>query len=332
MQILDYATIRSLIDFDAIAEQQKSAFIAYSEGHATIPPVTHMPFSNPKGDYHIKSGHLHSSPYWTVKLAGSFYQNPDMFNCSTSQGVMLVISAEHGKPLYLLQDNGYLTDLRTAMVSYLIAKHILHDDIAHIGILGCGVQAKFQIDVLQHFYPNIPVSLWARNAPKAKAFIQDYRAKGNADIITLADSLEALCATCDYLVTVTAAETPIIASEMISGKKHITALGSDTPRKQELSPELLARADQLFTDAIVQSHDCGEIYQARKQGILPVSYEPIELGKAISDNHTASLPDQRLTIADCTGLAIQDIAIAESVITAFEEKKRGHKIMTSIVS
>ncbi|MHA2075597.1 MAG: ornithine cyclodeaminase family protein, partial [Candidatus Hodarchaeales archaeon] len=45
---------------------------------------------------------------------------------------------------------------------------------------------------------------------------------------------------------------------------HITALGSDTPEKQELDSEILHKADRVISDSISQAESRGECYHAMK--------------------------------------------------------------------
>ena len=96
---------------------------------------------------------------------------------------------------------------------------------------------------------------------------------------------------------------------------HITAFGSDTPVKQELDAAILKRADLVVVDSISQCLERGETYQAIKAKQI-TSEKLIELGNVISGKPSGRTSDTQITVADLTGVAVQDIKIAEAVYTA----------------
>ena len=116
----------------------------------------------------------------------------------------------------------------------------------------------------------------------------------------------------DDLYTTTPSETALLKAVDIQAGTHITAVGSDTPEKQELENEILAKADLLIVDSISQSKSRGEIYRAIKEGVLSEE-KSIELGIAIQNPELYRTNGQQITVADLTGVAVQDIMIAESV-------------------
>ncbi|MGB3717239.1 MAG: hypothetical protein WA996_22685, partial [Candidatus Promineifilaceae bacterium] len=57
----------------------------------------------------------------------------------------------------------------------------------------------------------------------------------------------------------------------------------------------------------------GEIHQAIKAGLL-IQNRLVELGHVISGEAPGRSDDTQITIADLTGVAVQDIAIATAVV------------------
>ena len=98
---------------------------------------------------------------------------------------------------------------------------------------------------------------------------------------------------------------------------HITALGSDTPEKQELDSEILGRAELVVADSIEQCQSRGEIFRALKAGLLD-KHKVVELGAVIADPSLGRSDDDQLTVADLTGVAVQDIQIAKAVHRALQ--------------
>jgi ornithine cyclodeaminase len=94
---------------------------------------------------------------------------------------------------------------------------------------------------------------------------------------------------------------------------HITAVGSDTHDKQELDAEILGRAELVVADSISQCLERGEIHQALKSKAITEA-DLVELGSIVAGDATGRESDDQVTVADLTGVAVQDIQIAKSVL------------------
>ena len=121
---------------------------------------------------------------------------------------------------------------------------------------------------------------------------------------------------CNLIVTATPSQAPLLQAYQIRPGTHITAMGSDTAEKQELDPEILAKADRVVADSIDQSRSRGEIFQARKAGVIDDN-RILELGKVIKNKELQRTSDEQITVADLTGVAVQDIQICKIVSKAF---------------
>ena len=62
---------------------------------------------------------------------------------------MVVLSALTGRCEAVLLDNGYLTDLRTALAGALAARHLSRTDLSTVGQIGAGAQGRDQVQALQ---------------------------------------------------------------------------------------------------------------------------------------------------------------------------------------
>ena len=115
---------------------------------------------------------------------------------------------------------------------------------------------------------------------------------------------------CQLIVTCTPSKTPLINS--VNKGTHVTAMGSDTVQKQELHSNILYKADLVISDSRSQSADRGEIHHALKDNLDMNSV--VELGEVISNKSNGRIFDKQITIADLTGVAVQDIQIAKAVL------------------
>ena len=153
--------------------------------------------------------------------------------------------------------------------------------------------------------------MWGRDEQALAAYRRDAEAEGFRVRVT--QNAAELAAHCQLIVTTTPSREPILQAADIRPGTHITAVGADTPGKQELATELVALADALLVDALAQCADHGEIATAYRQNRL-ISTPIVEIGAVLAQGGRVRREPQHITIADLTGLAIQDLQIAKGVL------------------
>ena len=289
----------------------EKGFVAYSRGNSVVPPVGELVFENPPGEVHIKYGYLKNDDYYVIKIASGFFENPKQ-GLPSSNGMMLMFSQKTGALIATLLDEAYLTDIRTAVAGAITAKYLAPKEVARIGIIGTGVQARLQLEHLLPVTDCREVLVWGRDQGKLDACASDMTALGFAVATTL-DAAD-VQASCNLIVTTTAARTPILTGDLQPGT-HITAMGSDTPDKQEVDAGILERADLVVADSIPQCLERGEIAQALKINAISES-EIVELGSIIAGDADGRTSEDQITVADLTGVAVQDIQISKAVFEA----------------
>jgi len=301
----DILSVLKTIDVIGAMEQ---GFIQYSNDQAVVPPVGELLFDNPKGEAHIKYGYIKQTDYYCIKIASGFYDNPK-FGIASSQGLMLLFSQLTGEPKAVLLDEGKLTDVRTAAAGALVARYFAPKDINAMGILGTGTQARLQLQYLQKVTPCRKAWIWGRNRTNAQQFKKEM--EGELEI-NIAENPTEVAQYCNLIVTTTPTETPLLQASDILPGTHITAVGSDTSAKQELASDILSKADVLIADSIAQSQSRGEIYRATLDGKVDAN-RVVELGAAIQNEKLQRINDEQISIADLTGVAVQDIMISQAV-------------------
>jgi ornithine cyclodeaminase len=309
MKTLTLNQIKDALPSVDLMREIEQGFVAYSQRRAVVPPVGELILRQPPGEVHIKYGYLTGDDYYVVKIASGFYENPKL-GLPSSNGLMLVFSQKTGALEALLLDEGYLTDIRTAVAGAIAAKYLAPSTIERIGIVGTGVQARLQLEYLVPITDCRDVLVWGRSLEKLAAYQQDMAAKG-FEVSTTTDAGDIL-ASCNLVVTTTAATSPILSGQVQPGT-HVTAIGSDTPDKQELGAEILQQADVIVADSISQCIERGEIHQALKSDAIAKS-DLIELGSVIAGDAAGRESDNQITVADLTGVAVQDIQISKAVL------------------
>lgn len=288
----------------------EDGFRAYSAGEAVVPPVGELLLDT--GEVHIKYGYLRGGSYYVIKIASGFYGNPKI-GLPSGNGLMLLFRQDTGELVSILLDEGYLTDVRTAVAGAIAAKYLAPPNVERIGIVGSGVQARLQLEHLKPLTPCRKVLVWGRGEEQLQQYQSDMDSLGYS-VKTTQDSGNVL-RTCNLIVTTTPATEPLLASPELQPGTHITAVGSDTPHKQELEPGILQAADLVVADSISQCLIRGEIHHALDAGCISEG-DIIELGNIIAGNSARRTTPDQITVADLTGVAVQDIQIAAAVFDA----------------
>ncbi len=242
------------------------------------------------------------------KLIG-FYENRDL-GISPNSGLMLMFSQKTGSLKTILLDEGCLTNVRTAAAGAVAARHLAPKNVHCIGILGAGYQGRMQLEYLKPVVSCQDVMVWGLDQEELDAYTKAMTPKGYHIQTTLkaADVADA----CNLIVTATPSKQALLKADEIKPGTHITAMGSDTPDKMELDPAILHKTDIVVADSLQQSLSRGEIFQARQANTL-VENKLVELGHIISGKSPGRTSDDQITVADLTGVAIQDIQICKLV-------------------
>ncbi len=287
----------------------EEGFVAYSRGRSVVPPVGELVFEDPPGDVHIKYGYIKGGEVYVIKIASGFYDNPKR-GLPSGDGLMLVFDQRTGVLLAILLDEGYLTNLRTAVAGAVVAKYLAPRRIAAVGIVGAGVQGRMQLDWLRRVRTFGEAIVWGTGEAELEAFRQDMESPGLA--IRTTRRAEDVAAAANLIVTCTPSTRPLLRAEWIRPGTHITAVGSDTAEKQELDPAILALARRVVVDSLSQSELRGEVYRAVSAGAIGRE-RLVELGRVIEDPALRRASDEETTVADLTGVAVQDIMISQAV-------------------
>jgi ornithine cyclodeaminase/alanine dehydrogenase-like protein (mu-crystallin family) len=313
--ILDRSKIEQLVDFERSFDAISSAYCAASSGKVNLPPVGHITFPDHGGDCHIKYGHVEGDEFFVIKVATGFpnYGKNDLPN---GNGIMLILSAQTGEVISALHDEMHLTDVRTgiggATGSHLLAKR----SSKKVLIVGTGIQAEMQINAhAAKFDHALEFTIWGRDTLKAQSLAS--RLDSSLKVSVVAD-LEQACKQSDIIVTTTTSTKPFIKADWINPGTHITAIGADAPGKQELMNDVAGNADLIVADSISQCIDHGEIEEAATKGLIDQS-AVLELGNILTNPKLGRKSDNQITLADFTGIAALDIAMAKIIWQSYHQ-------------
>jgi len=307
-----------------LIEGIREGFVSLEKGDFFACPIQTMgihpfPFVETEGyaaQTCVKSGYFRGQEYYVIKVASGGHPMPN-------SGLMQVYSQKTGKLEALLLDDGILTEIRTAAVGALAAKLLAPKSIQTIGIVGTGVQSRYQLQMLPTVTDCRNVLVWGRTASKAQAFCVEMSQKGWD--VSVVEEIDELLKECELIITVTCSRNPLLGlnlNSLPSRKKglHITCIGADAPGKIELAPKLVAKADLLVADTVQQAVERGEFQKAVRGGLVNQN-SITSLGKLVEMmNLHRKNDDNRITIFDSSGVALQDCVVSRMTYDVLRKK------------
>lgn len=297
MRVVGPDEIRRSVDPARAVAAMREAVIAQARGECDTPMPMHLDLSaGGAGEVHIKSSYRRGAPHFALKIAGTYARRP--------YGSIVLVSVETGETIAFFDDGGYLTDLRTAAVAAMVARELGRRD-AVLGVLGTGVQARLQAELHATVLPLAEVHVWGRDAGRAAACAREIGVKLPGVRVVVSSSPAEVAAAASLIVTATASRAPLLEASDVRPGTHVSAVGSDTPGKQELDARILRDAALLLVDSRTQCAKLGELQHA-----LSEKDRAVEIGAFCAA--PSGWNRGGVTVADFTGLGVEDLFIAET--------------------
>jgi len=306
LPVIPLATIQASLTEAEILDAVRGALIAQARGEVNSPLPGMLQLDDPKGECHIKYGHLDGSDTFVIKIASGFYENPKM-GLSANSGMMVVLDARTGAPVCVLDDKGWLTNARTAAAGALAAQAGAPSSVTGVGIIGTGEQAELQAKWTCKRLGIESVTVFGRTASHVEDYVERMRRDGYS--VTAAPDIPSLMKRCNLVITTTPSNAALIMADDVRPGTHIVAMGADNPGKQELDAALFARAAVIMVDDHDQCVHHGDLGHAVRGGLVPEDAD-IALGAVLAGERPGRGSDDDITIADLTGIAAEDMAVA----------------------
>jgi len=288
----------------------EAAFGELAAGRAQMPAKVYLDFPEHHGDLRIMPAAL-GKKFAGVKLVNSHPENPAR-GLPTVIGTYLLFSQETGMPLCLMGATA-LTGIRTGAASGVASKYLARSNSTSVGLIGAGVQAGYQLQAVAEVLKIARVKVWAPlgDSVRRDKFIAWVRASFPGVSCEVAGGLDD-AVDCDVVCTTTPSRSPIVEAAMVRAGTHINAIGADGPGKQELDPQILRQA-LVIVDDMHQAVGGGEINVGLSSKAISIQDIGGSLTDLIAGRIKGRTSDAEITVFDSTGLAIQDIALAELV-------------------
>jgi ornithine cyclodeaminase len=309
VRIVDEHVLRERVDLDdEVIDTVERAFAALAGGDVVMPPVLRLDLPAHNGEVDVKTAWIPSLASFAIKVSPGFFDNPKL-GLPSLNGLMMLFSARTGLLEALLLDNGYLTDVRTAAAGAVAARWLAPAQVHTAAVLGAGVQARLQVRAAHRVRPFRALRVWARDAERARGCASELGEVLGVDARPAVSPAEAL-ADAQLAITATPSREPLVTPECMHPGLHVTAMGSDAEHKNEIHPEVIARADRFVCDRRSQSERLGELHHAVAAGVVAADFPASDLGEVVVGTAPGRPSPEAVTVCDLTGTGVQDTAIA----------------------
>lgn len=307
MWIVPEAAIADLITAEASFSAVEAVFGAMARGDAYNFPVIREAIGYGDALYGFKSGFDRAGLNLGLKSGGYFPGN-EAKGLTNHQSTVFLFDADTGQCRAVVGGN-LLTALRTAAASSVSINYLARKDAKVLGMIGAGHQSAFQMRAAVQQRDFDKVIGWNFH-PEMLSRLADTAAELGLPFEAV--DLDQMGAEADVIVTITSSFAPILMADQVKPGTHIACMGTDTVGKQEVDAALIARA-KVFTDEIAQSVSLGECQHAIASGLIDQN-DISEIGAVVNGVHSGRASDEDITLFDGTGVGLQDLAVAATVV------------------
>lgn len=307
MKVFGEAQLREMVGAAEALSAVEIAFTALAEGRVVQPPPLGMDLDAIRGEVHIKGAYLQGEAVYAFKVASGFYRNPEL-GLPVGAGLVLVFDAVTGNPLALLQDNAYLTEIRTAGAGALATRLLAPDRPLKVAVVGAGAQARYQLRAISRVRRILELRAWSPFPEEVAVYVEEM-ASALGVPVSGASSPREVVEGADLVITVTPSREPLLELGWLARGATVVAVGSDGPDKQELAADILGAPTKVVVDSRAQCLRLGETHHAVSKGILAPEDIHAELGEVLLGRRPGREGDE-LIVCDLTGVGAQDAAMA----------------------
>ena len=290
------------------------AFREKGEGRVEMPP---KPGIHPGGGdnfIHAMPAYIPAMKSAGIKWVAGFPENYK-WGLPYITGLLILNDAETGLPLSVM-DCVWITAKRTGAATAVAAKYLARPDSSVVGVLGCGVQGRSNVEALNVLFALKRVMAYDVDAGAARRYADEVGDRFGLEVAVVKEPREAVSG-CDIVVTA----GPIMKEPhrtIQAGWLGEGAFASLVDFDSYWHPEAMREADKFCTDDVPQLRHYQEV--GYFQGIPPVYAGLGEL--ATGQKPGRERPEERTMTANL-GLAMDDMVVAPLLYRRAVEKGIG---------
>lgn len=273
------------------------------EGRVEMPP---KPGIHPRPDsfIHAMPAYISGLNSAGVKWVSGYPENIKR-GLPYISGLIILNDPETGFPLAVM-DCTWITAKRTGAATAAAAKYLARPDSKVVGILGCGVQGRSNLEALNVLFRLERILAYDINPAALNLYVEEMTAKFGLKIVPAREPKEAVSG-CDIVVTA----GPILKiphATIKPGWFEAGAFASLIDYDSYWHPDALREVDKFCTDDIPQLEYCKTIGYFQN---IPSVYA--DLGELVTGGKPGRESAGERTMACNLGLALDDMATAPLV-------------------
>ena len=326
--ILREEDILKAVDIKDIIEADKEALKNYSDGGSDIPLRTVIDVDKDSSSTAIfMPGFIKDKNALGMKIIDIYPDNIEK-GLVSSPSTMILIDKDNGFVKAIL-DGTILTRLRTGAVSGAATEVLSNEDARSFLLIGTGGQAGTQLEAVLAVRDIEEAYVFDVNYERAEAFAKEMNEKlkkYGAKILAIKE-LDEVLGDVDIITTVTTSKKPVFDGNKVKKGVHVNSVGSYTPDMQETPPELLVRADKIFTDTnegVIE--EAGDVIIPISEGKISKEKVAHELGDLLLGREVGRESKEEITWFKTVGFAGLDLVAGEKIYQLAKDKGIGTKI------
>jgi alanine dehydrogenase len=325
--ILSKNEVQSCLPMGKTIEAVREAYIAFAKGRVQLAPVAHLDVKQYNGEVDIKPGYVEDFGIIGTKIASGYYDNHQL-GLPPGAAIIVLMDLKTSMPIAIM-DGTYITAYRTGAAGAVAADVLARKNSKRVGVVGTGTQGRMQIIALRELLKIEEVRAWDIVGEVAERYAKEMAESLGIEVNAFSN-VEDVVRDADVVVTVTPSREALVKSDWIGEGVHINAIGADGPGKQELDPRIVASADKIVVDSLVQCRMIGEIQHALAQNLITEDNVHAEIGQILIGDKSGRESGKEITMFDSTGIAAQDIAAGYVVYK--EAKEKGLGLTTNLLN
>ncbi|MDU9004347.1 ornithine cyclodeaminase family protein [Sedimentitalea todarodis] len=323
MIVLTSEDVAALLPIADAIEIIETTMKTVSAGGAELPLRNVVPVG---GDNRmgVMPGALSDPACFGVKLVSLFPDNPAR-GLSSHSGAFVLFDAVTGQATAMM-DASLLTAIRTAAATAVATRALARSESQTLTIIGYGEQAEHHLAAICAVREIQSVHIAGRNETKARAFCKAARSRHPDLQISAVNDVRAAVEKACIVCTVTASPTPVLDHAWLDEGCHVNVVGSSIPSMREVDDDLVLKTSiwvDYLPSALAQA---GEIVDLIAQGRMDAGALKGEIGHVLSGHVAGRTSPSERTVYRSLGIAAQDLAAAQAVLSAARERGMGQTV------
>ena len=322
--VLTEADVRRVLPMADLIHAMERALVEFSAGRVQQPLRSVLQVGPTHAFFGVMPAFMPASGALGTKLVTVFGTNAAL-GLPSHLATILMLDSATGQ-LLAVMDGRYITEARTAAVSAVSTKLLARPDAGTLALIGSGVQARSHLEALGHVRPLREVRVWSPRPESRRAFIRDMQPGTRVRIAEAASAREAV-AGADLVVLATASHQPVVERDWIAGGTHICAVGACRPDQREMESRLV-QTGRVFVDSRTAAlSEAGDLVIPIKEGGITADHIAGELGALAAGQVRGRSSDDEVTIFKSLGLAVEDVAAGDLVLTRAKAQGLGRPLI-----